>query len=195
MQINTLSVSRKKLWPWLAVAIVLLSAVFLLHNQGRLWQCACGRIDLWVGDIWSSDNSQHISDPYSFTHLLHGIVFFIALAWSAFRLPVLWRFVLAVALESAWEVLENSEFIIQRYREATASLGYTGDSIVNSVGDIFVCAAGFWLAYYLGFRRSLILFIAVEIALTLWIRDSLILSLLMLIYPIEAIKAWQLGLG
>lgn len=195
MQNTYLTTNRKNLWPWLAIALVLLLTVFLLRNQGRLWQCACGRIDLWAGDIWSSDNSQHLFDPYAFTHLLHGVVFFIALAWIAPRLSVMWRFMLAVIIEAAWEVLENSEFIIQRYREATASLGYEGDTIVNSIGDIFICGVGFWLAYYLGFRRSLILFIVVEIALTLWIRDSLILSVVMLIYPIEAIKAWQLGLG
>jgi len=186
--------NHKKLWPWLTIAAVLVIAIALLRSQGRLWICSCGQIYVWVGDIWSSDNSQHLFDPYSFTHLLHGVVFFWLLALALPRLPVLWRLCMATAIEAAWEVFENSEFIIQRYREATASLGYEGDAIINSFGDILIMAAGFMLAYKLGFRRSLILFIVVELILIFWIRDSLILSIIMLIYPIEAIKVWQLAL-
>ncbi len=185
----------KKVWPWIAIAAVLAMAIFLLRNQGRYWICSCGQVYVWVGNIWSSDNSQHLFDPYSFTHLLHGVVFFWILALILPRVPVIWRLCIAVGIEAAWEVAENSEFIIQRYREATASLGYEGDAIVNSFGDIVIMAAGFWLAYKLGFRRSLILFVVVELVLIFWIRDSLILSIIMLVYPIEAIKVWQLALA
>lgn len=193
MSTKPLPLNRSILWPWLAIVAVLALAVYLLHNQGRLWICACGQIYLWVSDTWSSDNSQHWLDPYSFTHLLHGLVFFCLLAWGLPRLSLLWRLWLAILIEALWEVVENSELVIQRYREATAALGYQGDTVINSLGDILVCGVGFWLAFYLGFRRSLALFVITEIVLTLWIRDSLILNIIMLIYPIEAIKAWQLG--
>ncbi len=188
---NSLAKDKK---AWLIIALIIVVTVLLLSSQGRLWICACGQIYAWVGDTWSSDNSQHLFDPYSFTHLLHGIVFFWGLFWLWPQLAIVWRLVLAIAIESAWEVAENSAFIINRYREATAALGYEGDTIVNSLGDIFMCAVGFWLAYKLGFRRSVVLFLVTELILTLWIRDSLILNIIMLIYPIEAIKAWQLGL-
>ena len=183
----------KKLWPWLGIVSVLLITIYLLHNQGRLWICACGRIDLWTGDVWSSDNSQHLSDPYSFSHVLHGIVFFWALAWLLPRLSLMWRLTLATIIEAAWEILENSEFVIQRYREATAALGYQGDTIVNSLGDILACALGFILAYYLGFRRSLLFFVVTELVMLFWIRDSLIVNIIMLLYPIDAIRVWQMG--
>jgi hypothetical protein len=105
----------------------------------------------------------------------------------------MWRLVLAVAIEAAWEVIENTNFVIERYREATAALGYQGDSVVNSLGDILACILGLFLARKLGFRRSLAVFVLVEVALLIWIRDSLVLEVLMLIYPIDAIKAWQMG--
>lgn len=185
--------SRRKLWPWLAIAIVLLLTAYQLHSQGRLWVCSCGYLSLWVGDIWSSDNSQHLLDPYSFTHGLHGFVFYWLLAWSLPGLLRVWRLWLAVVIEAVWEVVENSEFIIQRYREATLALGYQGDTIINSLADILLCGLGFVLAYQLGFRRSLVLFVVAEIILLIWIKDSLILNVIMLLYPSEAIKTWQVG--
>ncbi len=188
-----LTPSRKQFWPWLAIVLVLVAASWLLHSQGRLWICACGHVYLWVSDVWSSDNSQHVLDPYSFTHVLHGLVFFWLLVWAAPRLSLAWRLWLALTIEALWEVGENSAFVIQRYREATAALSYQGDTVVNSLGDILVCGLGFWLAFQLGFRRSLALFVITEFLLLFWIRDSLILNVIMLIYPIEAIKAWQLG--
>ncbi|GAB4428986.1 MAG: DUF2585 family protein [Anaerolineae bacterium] len=192
---TTTHTSIKKLWPLVALAAMLVATVTILRQQGRLWICECGHIYLWVGDIWSSDNSQHLTDPYSFTHLLHGVVFFWALALLLPRVSLLWRFVIAIGLEAAWEVAENTEFIINRYREATASLGYNGDTIVNSLGDIAMCGLGFWLAWKIGWRWSLLLFVVVELVLTFWIRDSLLLSILMLVYPLDAIKTWQLGLA
>ena len=179
--------------PWLAIGITLVAVAFQLHYQGRLWQCSCGRFLLWVGDAWSSDTSQHLLDPYSFTHVLHGFVFYWLMLWFAPRLSRVWQLWLAVAAEAVWEVVENSEFIIQRYREGTAALGYSGDTVVNSLGDIVMCGFGFVLARYLGFGRSLTLFVAVEVVLLFWIRDSLLLNVVMLIYPIEWIKQWQAG--
>jgi hypothetical protein len=108
------------------------------------------------------------------------------------RLTPAWRLSLAIAFESAWEVFENSNFIIQRFRAETASLGYQGDTIVNSLGDILCCVVGFLIAQRLGFRRSLVLFAVLEFVLLIWIKDSLILEIIMLSYPVDAIKAWQL---
>jgi hypothetical protein len=193
MSTKYLLLKRSNLWPWLAIIAVLVATAVQLHFQGRLWFCSCGQLYLWVGDVWSSDNSQHLFDPYSFTHLLHGVAFFWLLVWTVPRLAPVWRLSLAITVEALWEVIENSEFIIQRYREATAALGYQGDTIVNSLGDILMCGLGFGLALYLGFRRSLVLFVVTEVVLLFWIRDSLILNVVMLIYPIEAIKAWQVG--
>ena len=182
-----------RLWPTVAaVAVILVATALVLHGEGRLWICACGRILLWAGNVCSPDNSQHLLDPYSFTHILHGFAFCGLLALLAPRVPVHWRLCLAILLEALWEVLENSEYVIQRFREATAALGYQGDTVVNSVGDIAACATGFMLARKLGLWRSLIIFIVTETVLTLWIKDSLILELVMLIHPIDAIKSWQL---
>jgi hypothetical protein len=125
--------------------------------------------------------------------VLHGFVFCGLLAWGLPRLAPVWRLSLAVTVEALWEVLENSDFVIRRYREATAALGYEGDTVVNSLGDIFACGLGFVIARRLGFRRSLALFVLTEVVLLVWIKDSLTLNVLMLIYPIDAIKAWQTG--
>lgn len=179
--------------PWLAVAAVVAATAFVMRLEGRLWFCACGRLLLWVGDAWSADTSQHLFDPYSFTHVLHGFAFCGLLALTVPRVGWRWRLLLAVALEAAWEVIENTDFVIKRYREATAALGYNGDTIVNSLGDVAACALGFLLARRLGTLRTLLLFVAVEAALLLWIRDSLLLNLLLLLYPSEKLRAWQAG--
>jgi hypothetical protein len=183
----------RRVWPWLVSAAVTMAAVVQLRQQGRLWSCACGRVLLWSGDAWSADNSQHLSDPYSFTHMLHGFVFCGLLAWLLPRLSWTWRLALAVSVEACWEVFENSAFVINRYRETTLALGYTGDTIINSCGDILACGIGFMLARSLGLRRALLVFVLTEIMLVIWIRDSLLLEILMLIYPIDAIKAWQMS--
>ncbi len=181
----------KRVLPWLAIVVVLVATVYQLRSQGRLWWCSCDYILLWSGDPWSSDNSQHLLDPYSFTHVLHGFALCGLLAWLAARLSLVWQLWLAVAIEALWEVVENSEFVIRRYREETAALGYQGDTVVNSLGDILVCGLGFLLARRLGLRRTLALFAVTEVTLVFLIRDSLLLNVLMLIYPIDAIKAWQ----
>jgi hypothetical protein len=181
----------REILPWLAIVAVLVVTAFQLRSQGRLWLCSCGYLLLWSGDPWSSDNSQHLLDPYSFTHMLHGFVLCELLAWLVTRLSGVWQLWLAVSIEALWEVVENSEFVIRRYRAETAALGYHGDTIVNSLSDILVCGLGFVLARHLGLRRTLALFVVTEVALTFWIRDSLLLNILMMVYPIDEIKAWQ----
>jgi hypothetical protein len=164
----------------------------LLRQEGRLWICSCGRFLIWIGNTCSSDNSQHFLDPYSFTHVLHGFAFFWLIAWLAARLDSNWQLTLAVALESLWEVFENTNFIIDRYRSQTAALGYTGDTVVNSFGDILCCMLGFMIARRLGLRRSLIVFAALELVLIFWIRDSLLLEIVMLMFPVDAIRSMQM---
>lgn len=168
----------------------------VLRWQGRIWWCKSGDWAIYINQAWnSSHTSQHLFDPYSFTHVLHGVLFFwlTGLIFSRFRAN--WRFVIAVAAEAAWEIFENSTYVIEKYRENTASLDYFGDSIMNSIGDLIACSVGFWIATKLGRWRSLAFFIAVEILLLLWIRDGLLLNILMLIHPIDAIKAWQTAAG
>jgi hypothetical protein len=185
-------VSVKKLWPWLLIVAILGVTAMLLRLEGRLWICSCGRLLIWVGQICSSDNSQHFLDPYSFTHVLHGFLFFWLIAWLLPRLKPLSQLSLAVAVEALWEVFENTNFIIERYRTATAALGYNGDTVLNSLGDIVCCLLGFLVARRLGFRRSLIAFVGLEIVLIFWIRDSLLLEILMLVAPVDAIRTWQM---
>ncbi len=172
--------------------VVLAVQVLVLRLEGRIWWCACGQWKIWDGDIWSAHNSQHWLDPYSFTHVLHGVLLCGVIAWLAPRWPAAWRLAVAVLLEAGWEVLENSAFIIQRYREATIGQGYIGDSIANSLADVLCCALGFLLARRLGLKASVVLFVVVEVALALAVRDNLSLNVLMLIHPIDAVKAWQM---
>ena len=188
---NSSLAQRKNIWPLAAICTLLGLMALQLHAQGRLWICACGP-RLWSGHVCSAENSQQFLDPYSFTHVLHGAVFFILLKLLLPRVPPLWRLCLTIAIEAGWEVLENTNFIINRYREATASLGYQGDTVVNSLGDVFCCAIGFMIARAVGWRRSAILFVITEVVLLFWIRDGLTLNVIMLIHPINAIRAWQM---
>jgi hypothetical protein len=158
----------------------------------KLWGVS-GEPGIWSGDIWSSHNSQYMTDPYTFSHITHGVLWYGLLALVANKLPVRVRFILAVALECAWEVFENTDMVIQRYRAATISLNYYGDSVMNSMCDILTAVLGFILAAMLPTRVTLIGVIVLEVALALWIRDSLLLNVLMLIRPIQAIRTWQLA--
>src|SRR5579871_3310033 len=178
-------------WPWLAMVFALTAIVLLLRSQGRSWWCSCGQLYPWVSDAQGPHNSQHLFDPYSFTHVLHGFLLCGLLVWAVPRWPLAWQLCLAVGLEGLWEVLENSAFVIERYRSATMAQGYTGDTIVNSLGDILSCALGFVWARRLGFWRCCLIFLATEVILLLWIHDSLLLEVVMLVHPIDAIKAWQ----
>jgi hypothetical protein len=184
---------KRNLWPWLVIVIVLAATALQLHHQGRLWWCSCGRAFLWTSNAWGSLTSQTFLDPYSLTHVLHGVMFAGVLALLIRTLGTSWRLCIAIAMESAWELIENTDTVIQHYRAATASLGYQGDTVMNSLGDIMCCGVGFMIARKFGWRRSIILFIATEAVLLIWIRDSLLLEVLMLVHPIHAIKVWQMG--
>jgi uncharacterized protein DUF2585 len=184
-------------WPrWLcaaAAAAMLGAAAAAEFAMGRkLWGIS-GEPGIWSGNIRSSHNSQFMTDPYTFSHLTHGALLY-GLMWLGARgLPRRARFVLAMALECAWEVFENTDLVIQRYRAETISLNYYGDSVMNSMCDILAAAAGFIVAALLPARATLIAVIALEIALALWIRDSLLLNVLMLVRPIQAVRTWQLA--
>jgi hypothetical protein len=184
---------RRNLAPLIAIFASLVSMALLLWVEGRLPLCSCGVFRVWSGDTCSATNSQQLFDPYSFTHVLHGFVLFwlIALALRR-RLAPAWQLWLAVTLEAAWEVFENTRFVIDRYRAETAALGYTGDTIVNSFGDLTCAFIGFLVARKLGAARAVIVFLVLELILILWIHDSLLLQLLMLMHPVEAIKQWQM---
>jgi hypothetical protein len=177
-----------------AAIVVLLLMILLLRVQGRMFLCGCGFFEIWTSDTCSSNNSQQLFDPYSFTHLLHGFMFFWLIALLLTKFTSGWQLWIALLFESAWEVFENTRFVIDRYRAQTAALGYTGDTVVNSIGDLACAMIGFLVARQLGLRRSLIVFVLIELALILWIHDSLMLQLLMLIWPVDAIKSWQMCL-
>ena len=168
-------------------------AAIVLALQGRVWWCQVGDLPPWSWQINSAHNSQHLIDAYSFTHILHGVLEFWLIGLVFRKVPLAWRLVLAIFIEASWEVIENSSYVIERYRAATISLDYFGDSIANSLSDITCCALGFSIAYKLEFWRSLALFVATELILIFTIRDSLIINLIMLIHPLDAIRAWQMG--
>lgn len=176
----------------LAIVATLMLVGLVERAMGREPMCTCGYISLWHGVV-DSQNSQQISDWYTFTHVEHGVVFFALLYLVATRLPVRVRLLVAVLIEAAWEVVENSPFIIDRYRAATVSLDYYGDSIVNSAADVVAMILGFWLARRVPTWASVTFIVVVEAMLALTIRDNLALNILMLIHPVDAIKHWQLG--
>jgi len=177
------------------MAAIILTTIGLLRLNGRIWWCTCGSFAPWKGAIWSEHCSQHLFDPYSFSHVLHGFLFFWLISLIAPRLTARWKLLITVLLEAGWELLENSAFIIHRYREATIDQGYSGDSIFNSVSDMACCILGFFIARKLGFRLSLLLFATIELILLFWVRDNLTLNIIMLIHPVEAIKHWQMSAG
>ena len=184
--------TRQAAWCYAAIVVALVALQALIeHLMGRVTICTCGYVKLWEGDVLSSGNSQHVTDWYSFSHLIHGFGFYFLLWLVGRRWPIGLRLVLAVFLETSWEVLENSDLIIERYRAATISLDYYGDSIVNSVSDTLTAIIGFGIARILPVKLTVALALVMEIGVGLAIRDNLTLNILMLIRPIAWIKAWQ----
>ena len=191
------SSGRKILITIVTFVLIVAVTVIILRIMGRPLICTCGTIKLWHGEVISSENSQHISDWYSVTHFVHGILFYFLL-WLISRtfprlrgVPV--RLVVAVAVESVWEVFENTDFIINRYREATIALDYFGDSVINSTADILFMSLGFLIALRLPVIISASIAVTMEVLMLIMIRDNLALNILMLIWPIEEIKTWQIG--
>ena len=175
----------------LAAGIVLI-AVGIELAMGRVVVSKTGNISLWTGAVNSAENSQQVSDWYSFSHVIHGIAFYgILRLIGRGKWALGWCLVLAVGAEAAWEVFENTPFTINRYRKATIAFDYYGDSVLNSVCDILCCVLGFFLAAKLPVWGSVALVVAMEAFVGYMIRDNLTLNIIMFIRPIEAIKRWQ----
>jgi len=178
-----------------AVALLIIAAgtVAILRAMGRTWFCACGKLLVWVADVHSMHTSQHLFDPYTFSHIQHGLILYALLAMAIPRCTVPTRFLVAMAVESGWEIVENTSWVIEKYRESTISLDYYGDSIVNSVSDIGACAFGYGIAGLLPISGSVMAYVVIEATMLVTIRDSLSLNVIMLVHPIAWIKAWQAG--
>jgi len=176
----------------IVLSIVLVTAGILFF-MGRPFFCKCGEIKFWTASMESAKGSQQLFDPYTFTHLIHGALFYLILRFLFPRSSFAKRIIIAVFIESAWEILENSPMIIEQYRAATISLDYYGDSILNSIGDIMAMIVAFIAVKRFPVWVSIIGVIAIELILLLLIRDNLTLNIIMLLYPVDAIKIWQGG--
>jgi hypothetical protein len=177
----------------IAAVLIVVAAAAILLAMGRNPICTCNAIGLWVGGRDSPRTSQMLADWYSFSHVVHGLIFYAALWLVARRWPVGWRFVAALLVEASWEVIENTPMVIDRYRTATAALGYTGDSVLNSVSDILMMGVGFFLARKLPVWASIVLLVVLEVIPLFVIRDNLTLNVWMLLWPDKALAAWQAG--
>ena len=176
-----------------AALVIIAAAAAILLAMGRNPICTCGTVALWVGERDSPRTSQMLSDWYSFSHIVHGLLFYAGLWLVARRWPIQWRFLTALLIEAAWEVTENTPFVIDRYRTATTALGYTGDSVLNSLSDITMMAIGFVLARKLPLWAAILLLLVLELIPLFVIRDNLTLNVWMLLAPNAAVQAWQAG--
>jgi hypothetical protein len=187
--------ARRQTVYWLAAAALIIACALILLTMGREPICKCGYVKLWHGVVMSSENSQHISDWYAPSHLIHGFIFYGILWFIGRRWPLGLRLCLAIVVEGGWEVFENTDFIISRYREATISLDYYGDSVLNSTSDILFMVVGFLAAARFPVWLTMALAIAFELFTGYMIRDNLTLNIIMLVWPLDVIKEWQAALS
>ena len=185
--------NRTVLNSLLLVAGFVGATAIVLYTMGQPLICKCGYVKLWHGVVISSENSQHLSDWYTPSHIIHGILFFGLFTFLLKKASLKLRLALSLVLECAWEILENTDMIINRYREATISFDYFGDSVINSSADILAMVVGFFLAARLPVWASVAIIVVFEATTTWLIRDGLALNLLVLVWPLEAVKAWQGG--
>lgn len=190
---SLLNFIRKYYITFIGLILILFITGAIEFYSGRLLLGPDGKFGLWSGNIWSSENSQRFADAYSFAHVLHGIILYAFLWLIARHLPVRYRFLIALVLEAGWELLENSPIIINRYREVTISLGYVGDSVLNSVSDILMAGLGFIIARGAKIWVTILIIIVFEIGCLIWVRDNLATNIIMLIHPIESLREWQSG--
>jgi hypothetical protein len=175
------------------IAVMIVVQGWALHLMGHVTICACGEVKLWHGDVFSSENSQHLTDWYTFGHVNHGLLFYALFQWTLARLSLDWRLVLTGLSGLIWEVGENTDMVINRFREVTISLDYYGDSVVNSMTDTVFMTAGFALARVIPGWLTATLFVGFEVFTTAVVRDGLALNTLMLLWPIDAVRDWQMA--
>lgn len=182
----------KKYWVVMLMAVLIMTITGAIeYATGRSLFGPSGTFGWWESSVWSSESSQRVADAYTFSHIIHGMLFYAFLWLVARKIPMRYRFIIALLMEASWELFENSPIIINRYRSVTIALGYVGDSVLNSVSDVVMAGIGFVIARYSKFWVSVFLIIAMELGCLFWVRDNLTLNIIMLVYPLEALKEWQ----